>query len=126
MEIRNLTVPSPSTADPELSERAQALIDNLIERGLDPKVCRLFIVDGVKALSKVIRRTFATRTPIQPCQIHKARLTQLSVRGVYARQRLHRANSKMLQKLLPKPSGSRARFQAPRLPSSRPCRSFRR
>jgi hypothetical protein len=24
----------------------QALIDNLIERGLDPRVCRLFIVDG--------------------------------------------------------------------------------
>ena len=36
----------------------QALIDNLIERGLDPKVCRLFIIDGAKALSKVIRRTF--------------------------------------------------------------------
>src|SRR5258708_21435950 len=35
----------------------QALIDNLIERGLDPKVCRLFIVDGAQALSKVIRRT---------------------------------------------------------------------
>src|SRR6516225_4770327 len=31
----------------------QALIDNLIERGLDPKVCRLFIIDGAKALSKV-------------------------------------------------------------------------
>jgi hypothetical protein len=30
----------------------QALIDNLIERGLDPKVCRLFIIDGAKALSK--------------------------------------------------------------------------
>ena len=51
----------------------QALIDNLIERGLDPKVCRLFIVDGAKALSKVIRRTFGDHTPIQRCQIHKAR-----------------------------------------------------
>jgi putative transposase len=38
----------------------QALIDNLIERGLDPKVCRLFVIDGAKALSKVIRRTFGT------------------------------------------------------------------
>ena len=37
---------------------AAALIDNLIERGLDPTVCRLFIVDGAKALSKAIRRTF--------------------------------------------------------------------
>jgi putative transposase len=51
----------------------QALIDNLIERGLDPKACRLFIVDGAKALSKVIRRTFGAHTPIQRCQIHKAR-----------------------------------------------------
>ena len=32
----------------------QALIDNLIARGLDPTVCRLFIIDGAKALSKVI------------------------------------------------------------------------
>jgi transposase-like protein len=51
----------------------QALIDNLIERGLDPKVCRLFIVDGAKALSKVIRATFGRHTPIQRCQVHKAR-----------------------------------------------------
>jgi len=51
----------------------QALINNLIERGLDPTVCRLFIVDGAKALSKVIRRTFGAHTPIQRCQIHKAR-----------------------------------------------------
>ena len=51
----------------------QALIDNLIERGLDPKICRLFIIDGAKALSKVIRRTFGAHTPIPRCQIHKAR-----------------------------------------------------
>jgi transposase-like protein len=51
----------------------QALIDNLIARGLDPTVCRLFIVDGAKALSKAIRRNFGAHTPIQRCQIHKAR-----------------------------------------------------
>src|SRR3954468_23454404 len=51
----------------------QALIDNLIERGLDPKICRLFIVDGAKALTKVIRSTFGRQTPIQRCQVHKAR-----------------------------------------------------
>src|SRR6185369_12020265 len=43
----------------------QALTDNLIERGLDPKICRLFIIDGAKALSKVIRRTFGAHTPIE-------------------------------------------------------------
>ena len=51
----------------------QALIDNLIERGLDPKITRLFIIDGAKALSKAIRRTFGAHAPIQRCQIHKAR-----------------------------------------------------
>ena len=40
---------------------AQVLIDNLIERGLDPKVCRLFIIDGAKALSKAsVRPSAAT------------------------------------------------------------------
>jgi hypothetical protein len=48
-------------------------MDNLIERGLDAKVCRPFIVDGAKALTKVIRSTFGRHTPIQRCQIHKAR-----------------------------------------------------
>src|SRR5512139_835538 len=43
----------------------QPFIDNLIERGLDPKVCRLFIVDGAKALTKVIRSTFGRHTPIE-------------------------------------------------------------
>jgi putative transposase len=51
----------------------QALLDNLIERGLDPKLCRLFIIDGSKALAKAIRQTFGRHTPIQRCQIHKAR-----------------------------------------------------
>jgi len=51
----------------------QALLDNLIERGLDPKVCRLFIIDGAKALTKAIRKTFGRHTPIQRCQVHKAR-----------------------------------------------------
>jgi transposase-like protein len=51
----------------------QALLDNLAGRGLDPAVCRLFIIDGAKALSKAIRNTFGRNTPIQRCQVHKAR-----------------------------------------------------
>jgi transposase-like protein len=51
----------------------QALLDDLVGRGLDPAVCRLFIVDGAKALTKAIRRSFGKDTPIQRCQIHKAR-----------------------------------------------------
>jgi len=57
----------------ENSAVVQALIDNLVERGLDPAIPRLFIIDGAKALSKAIRRTFGRHTPIQRCQIHKAR-----------------------------------------------------
>jgi putative transposase len=51
----------------------QALLDNLIERGLDPTICRLFIIDGSKALRKALRRTFGKHTPIQRCQVHKGR-----------------------------------------------------
>ena len=51
----------------------QALLDNLIERGLDPAVCRLFVLDGAKALTSAVRRTFGRDTPIQRCQVHKSR-----------------------------------------------------
>src|SRR5665811_1846339 len=57
----------------ENSAVVQALIDNLIERGLDPKVPRLFIIDGAKALAKAIRQSFGHNAAIQRCQIHKAR-----------------------------------------------------
>ena len=57
----------------ENAATVQALLDNLVERGLDPAVVRLFIIDGAKALSKAIRRTFGKNTPIQRCQVHKAR-----------------------------------------------------
>ena len=57
----------------EHSAVVQALIDDLIERGLDPALPRLFIIDGLKALAKAIRRSFGRHTPIQRCQIHKAR-----------------------------------------------------
>ena len=51
----------------------QALIVNLLARGLDPTLPRLFIVDGAKALSKAIRNTFGVAAAIQRCQVHKGR-----------------------------------------------------
>ena len=51
----------------------QALIDNLPRQGLDPRLPRLFIVDGAKALSKAIRNTFGVAAAIQRCQVHKGR-----------------------------------------------------
>ena len=50
-----------------------ATVQTLVQRGLDPAVPRLFIIDGAKALSKAIRRTCGRATPIQRCQVHKAR-----------------------------------------------------
>ena len=57
----------------ENAATVRALIDNLVERGLDPAAPRLFIIDGSKALSKAIRATFGRDAAIQRCQIHKAR-----------------------------------------------------
>lgn len=57
----------------ENAATVQALLDDLIERGVAPETVRLFIVDGAKALSKAIRRTFGKDTPIQRCQVHKGR-----------------------------------------------------
>jgi hypothetical protein len=56
----------------ESAATVQALVENLIERGVDPAVPRLFIIDGSKALSKAIRRNFGRDAAIQRCQIHKA------------------------------------------------------
>jgi len=47
----------------EHSAVVQAVIDDLIERGLDPAVPRLFIIDGSKALAKAIRRSFGAPHP---------------------------------------------------------------
>ena len=41
----------------ENTATVQALLDNLIERGLDPSAHRLFVLDGAKALSAAVRRT---------------------------------------------------------------------
>ncbi|MDP7540772.1 MAG: transposase, partial [Alphaproteobacteria bacterium] len=57
----------------ENTATVQALLDNLIGRGLDPSVPRLFIVDGAKALSRAIRNTFGVAAAIQRCQVHKGR-----------------------------------------------------
>jgi putative transposase len=42
----------------------QALLDNMVGRGLDPAVCRLFIIDGSRALSKAIRNTDRLPKPL--------------------------------------------------------------
>ncbi len=51
----------------------KALLGDLIERGLQPDIARLFIVDGAKALSRAVRDTFGRLALIQRCQVHKGR-----------------------------------------------------
>ncbi len=51
----------------------KALLADLIGRGLEPDIARLFIVDGAKALSRAIRGTFGAPALIQRCQVHKGR-----------------------------------------------------
>ena len=57
----------------ENTATVQALLDNLIARGLDASVPRLFIVDGAKALSRAIRNSFGPAAAVQRCQVHKGR-----------------------------------------------------
>jgi transposase-like protein len=51
----------------------RALLDDLVKRGLDPSLPRLFLIDRAKALSTAIRRTFGRDPSIRRCQVHKVR-----------------------------------------------------
>ena len=57
----------------ENSRVAQALLRDLLERGLDPERARVFVIDGSKALRAAIRKTFDRLGVVQRCQIHKRR-----------------------------------------------------
>ncbi|HGY90859.1 MAG TPA: IS256 family transposase [Planctomycetes bacterium] len=57
----------------ENSTVVKALLEDLIDRGLDPKRNRLFVIDGAKALKKGIKAIFGKHAAIQRCQIHKMR-----------------------------------------------------
>ncbi len=59
--------------DTENGQVAKALLRDLIERGLDPQLARLFVIDGAKALRSAIRKLFGDRGVVQRCQLHKQR-----------------------------------------------------
>lgn len=59
--------------DTENHQVAKSLLGDLVERGLDPERARLFVIDGAKALTSAIRKTFGPLAEIQRCQIHKLR-----------------------------------------------------
>jgi transposase-like protein len=51
----------------------QHLLDDLVERGLDPQAKRLYVLDGSKALRSAVKKTFGETGPVQRCQVHKRR-----------------------------------------------------
>lgn len=57
----------------ENSVVVQQLLDDLVERGLDPAQPMLIVLDGSKALRKAVRKTFGDKSPVQRCHIHKRR-----------------------------------------------------
>ena len=57
----------------ENAEVTSALLEDLVERGLDPGRRRLFVIDGSKALRKATEKVFGQRHPIQRCRNHKLR-----------------------------------------------------
>ncbi len=50
-----------------------ALFEELIRRGLDPDVKRLFVIDGGKGLHLAVTLTFGQAAKVQRCQAHKIR-----------------------------------------------------
>jgi putative transposase len=55
----------------ENAASATALLEDLVERGVDPKRRYLFVIDGSKALRAAINRVFGGGPPVQRCRHHK-------------------------------------------------------
>ena len=50
---------------------ALALLESLVERGLDPGRARLFVLDGSKALHKAVGQVFGSACLVQRCRNRK-------------------------------------------------------
>jgi len=57
----------------ENSAVCEALLNDLVARGVDAEQSYLFVIDGSKALRKAIREIFGSRGIVQRCQVHKTR-----------------------------------------------------
>jgi putative transposase len=57
----------------ENSTVCEGLVNDVVQRGLDPQLSYLFVIDGSKALRKALREIFDRRAIVQRCQEHKLR-----------------------------------------------------
>jgi putative transposase len=90
-----------------------ALLNNLAERGLDPQLGYLFVIDGGKALRKAIRDVFGKRSLVQRCQQHKRR----NLLG-YLPDRMHPSVTKTLRDAFRSTSQATAKKRLQQLPCS--------
>lgn len=70
----------------ENSTTVKALLEDLVERGLETKRSLLVVLDGAKALRKAVRDLFGQRALIQRCRIHKRRNVLEHLSGEKQRQ----------------------------------------
>ncbi len=97
----------------ENSRVAQALLRDLLERGLDSERARVFGIDGSRALRVAIRKTFDRLGVVQRCQIHKRR-NILS----HVPEALHASASKVLVEAWDSPDAELAERRLQRLADS--------
>lgn len=90
----------------ENGEVCKALLEDLVERGLDAGRGTLFVIDGGKALRKAITRVWGTRGLVQRCRIHKKRNLEAHVP-----ERIWPDVARMLDKAWAEPDPDRARKQ---------------
>jgi transposase-like protein len=90
----------------ENGEVCTALLEDLVERGVDAGRPTLFVIDGSKALRKAITRTWGSSALIQRCRVHKKRNIQAHVPD-----RLWPEVARMLNKAWAEPDHERARKQ---------------
>ena len=90
----------------ENGEVCKALLEDLVERGLDASLATLFVIDGGKALRRAITRVWGTRALVQRCRVHKKRNIEAHVPD-----RLWPDVARMLDKAWAEPDYERARKQ---------------
>lgn len=90
----------------ENAEVCKALLEDLLERGLDGSGATLFVIDGGKALRKAITRVWGAKALVQRCRAHKKRNIEAHVPD-----RFWADVARMLDKAWAEPDFERARKQ---------------
>jgi transposase-like protein len=90
----------------ENGEVCKALLEELVERGLDTNQATLFVIDGGKALRKAISKAWGPRALVQRCRVHKKRNIEAHVPD-----RFWPDVARMLDKAWAEPDYERARKQ---------------